>query len=84
MFVPFISIHLVIICVVLLWRTYETHPGLPLKSECDIFVGTLKIIQKVFLRRKIFGEISVGTLKLGYPLLLNKNAVPTWLLLVAW
>jgi hypothetical protein len=35
MFVTFISIHLVIIYVVLLWRTYETHPGLPLKSGCD-------------------------------------------------
>jgi hypothetical protein len=33
--VTFISIHLVIICVVLLWRTYETHPTLPLKSRCD-------------------------------------------------
>jgi hypothetical protein len=30
-----ISIHLDIICVVLLWRTYETHTGLPLKSGCD-------------------------------------------------
>jgi hypothetical protein len=27
---------LVIVCVVLIWRTYETHPGLPLKSGCDI------------------------------------------------
>jgi hypothetical protein len=36
MIVTFISIHLVIICVVLLWRTYETHPALPLKYECDI------------------------------------------------
>jgi hypothetical protein len=35
MFVTFISIHLVIVFVVLLWRTYETHSGLPLKSECD-------------------------------------------------
>jgi hypothetical protein len=35
MFVTFISIHLVFVCVVLLWRTYETHPGLPLKSGCD-------------------------------------------------
>jgi hypothetical protein len=26
MFVTFISIQLVIICVVLLWRAYETHP----------------------------------------------------------
>jgi hypothetical protein len=33
--VTFISIHLVIICVVLLWRTYETHPALSLKSRCD-------------------------------------------------
>jgi hypothetical protein len=35
MFVTFISIHLVIICVVLLWRTYEMHLTLPLKSGCD-------------------------------------------------
>jgi hypothetical protein len=35
MFVTFISIHLVVVCVVLLWRTYETHLGLPLKSRCD-------------------------------------------------
>ena len=35
MFVTFISIDLVIICVVLLWRTYETHPTLSLKSGCD-------------------------------------------------
>jgi hypothetical protein len=34
-FVTFISIHFVIICDVLLWRTYETHPALPLKSGCD-------------------------------------------------
>jgi hypothetical protein len=34
-FVTFISIHLVIICVVLVWRTYETHPALPIKSGCD-------------------------------------------------
>jgi TM2 domain-containing membrane protein YozV len=34
-FVTFISIHFVIICVVLLWRTYETHPTLYLKSGCD-------------------------------------------------
>jgi hypothetical protein len=29
-FVTFVSIRWVIICVVLIWRTYETHPGLPL------------------------------------------------------
>jgi hypothetical protein len=31
----FISIHFVIICDVLLWRTYETHPSLSLKFGCD-------------------------------------------------
>jgi hypothetical protein len=34
-FVTFISIHFVIICDILLWRTYQTHPTLPLKSGCD-------------------------------------------------
>jgi hypothetical protein len=34
-FVIFISIHFVIICDVLLWRTYETHLALSLKSGCD-------------------------------------------------
>jgi hypothetical protein len=34
--VKFISIHFVIICDVLFWRTYETHPTLSLKSGCDI------------------------------------------------
>jgi hypothetical protein len=33
--VTFISIHYVIICVVLLWCTYEMHPTLSLKSGCD-------------------------------------------------
>jgi hypothetical protein len=33
--VTFISIHFVIICDDLLWRTYETHPTLSLKSGCD-------------------------------------------------
>ena len=31
----FISMHSVIICVVLPWRTYEMHPALSLKSGCD-------------------------------------------------
>jgi hypothetical protein len=34
-FVTFISIHVVIICDVLLWRTYEMHPTLSLKSGFD-------------------------------------------------
>jgi hypothetical protein len=33
--VTFISVHFVIICVVLLWRTYETLPALSLKSGCN-------------------------------------------------
>jgi hypothetical protein len=35
MLVTFISIQLLIICVFLLWRTYEMHPVLSLKSGCD-------------------------------------------------
>jgi hypothetical protein len=31
----FISIHFVIICDDLPWRTYETHPTLSFKSGCD-------------------------------------------------
>jgi hypothetical protein len=33
--VTFISIHFIIICDVLLWRIYETHPALSLKFGCD-------------------------------------------------
>jgi hypothetical protein len=36
-FMTFIFMHSVIICVVLPWRTYETHPALSLKSVCDNF-----------------------------------------------
>jgi hypothetical protein len=35
----FISMHSIIICVVLLWRTYETHPALSLKSGCAEMVS---------------------------------------------
>jgi hypothetical protein len=35
-FMTFISMHSVIMCVVLPWRTYEMHPDLSLKSGCDI------------------------------------------------
>jgi hypothetical protein len=34
LYVTFISIHFVIICDVLPWRTYETHTALTLKSGC--------------------------------------------------
>jgi hypothetical protein len=37
----FISMHYVIICVVLSWRTYETHPALSFKSGCDRTVRAL-------------------------------------------
>jgi hypothetical protein len=37
LYVTFISIHFVIICDVLPWRTYEMHPALSFKSKCDIF-----------------------------------------------
>jgi hypothetical protein len=35
LFVTFIFIHFVIMCDVLLWRTYETHPALSFKFGCD-------------------------------------------------
>jgi hypothetical protein len=35
-FMTFISIHSIIICEVLPWRTYETHLALSFKSGCDI------------------------------------------------
>jgi hypothetical protein len=34
-FMTFISMHSVIMCVVLPWRTYEMHPDLLFKSGCD-------------------------------------------------
>jgi hypothetical protein len=47
--VTFISIHFVIICDVLLWRTYETHPALSLKSGCDnLFLTKYDKISSVF------------------------------------
>jgi hypothetical protein len=36
--VTFVSIHWVIVCVDVDWCTYETQPGLPLKSGFDILV----------------------------------------------
>jgi hypothetical protein len=43
-FVTFISIHYVIICDVLIWRTYETHPALSLKSGCDKMVRDTMVL----------------------------------------
>jgi hypothetical protein len=37
-FMTFLSIHSVIICEVLPWRTYETHLALSFKSGCDKIV----------------------------------------------
>jgi hypothetical protein len=58
-FVTFISIHFVIICVVLLWRTYETHLTLSLKSGCDTAeVHALKIWRHYMIgnKCKIFND----------------------------
>jgi hypothetical protein len=44
-FVIFISIHFVIICDVLFWRTYEMHLTLPLKSGCDNVLVTHNILR---------------------------------------
>jgi hypothetical protein len=35
LYVTFISIHFVIICDVLAWRTYDTQLALSFKSGCD-------------------------------------------------
>jgi hypothetical protein len=50
----FISINLVIICVVIFWRTYETHPTLSLKSGCDIWPYFLPLGIKHQNRRTIW------------------------------
>jgi hypothetical protein len=50
MFVTFMSIHLIIICVVLLWRTCETYLALPLKFECDTLLSTLLDMVSVYFR----------------------------------
>jgi hypothetical protein len=42
-FMTFISMHSVIMCVVLPWRTYEMHPDLSLKSGCDKWVAKLTL-----------------------------------------
>jgi hypothetical protein len=62
MFVTFISIHLVIVCVVLLWCTYETHPTLPLKSGCDTSLAWLRHARPRldvagFIRRVLLGLV---------------------------
>jgi hypothetical protein len=56
--VTFISIHLVSIYVVLLWRTYETHPALSLKSGCDryMFVHVMVNVIHVMVYVYLFGE----------------------------
>jgi hypothetical protein len=49
-FMTFISMHSVIMCVVLPWRTYQMHPDLSLKSECGM---TLNSSQKYFNFKKL-------------------------------
>jgi hypothetical protein len=52
--VTFISIHFVIICDVLLWRTYEMHPVLPLKSGCDKYQQDLQCYHDRHVRGRLF------------------------------
>jgi hypothetical protein len=59
-FVTFISIHFVIICVVLLWRTYETHSALSLKSGCDTLAAATSPNSSI-LSSEALVEIGVGT-----------------------
>jgi hypothetical protein len=50
-FMTFITMHSVIMCVVLPWRTYEMHPDLSLKSGCDRRLQlpeTLSVVHNVF------------------------------------
>jgi hypothetical protein len=44
LYVTFISIHFVIICDVLSWRTYETHLALSFKSGCDNRTGPMHLL----------------------------------------
>jgi hypothetical protein len=53
MIVTFISIHFVIICNVLLWHTYETHPTLSLKFGCDISPSKFSVTCKASKRHQI-------------------------------
>jgi hypothetical protein len=45
----FISIHSIIICEILPWRTYETHLTLSFKSGCDSGLQYVTIPQKEFM-----------------------------------
>jgi hypothetical protein len=56
LYVIFISIHFVIICDVLPWRTYETHPTLSFKSRCDNRTGPMHL-----LAESMFAGLSVGS-----------------------
>jgi hypothetical protein len=49
MIVTIISIHFVIICDVLLWRTYEIHLTLSLKSGCDMHQASCLPVVWVYL-----------------------------------
>jgi hypothetical protein len=57
-FMTFISMHSVIICVVLPWRTYETHPAVSLKSGCDNLWVALHIAR--VSSQKIIAQQVVG------------------------
>jgi hypothetical protein len=65
-FVTFISIHFVIICDVLLWRTYEMHPALSLKSGCDSMSGRSIILAQATTGEIILKGISTAPNHQGY------------------
>jgi hypothetical protein len=51
-FMTFISMHSVIICVVISWRTYEMHLTLSLKSGCDTQKRG-RVEEKVVIKSKL-------------------------------
>jgi hypothetical protein len=59
-FMTFISMHSVIMCVVLPWRIYEMHPDLFLKSGCDKYVTLLDVMKShLFYNISFFDDIYV-------------------------
>jgi hypothetical protein len=54
-FLTFISMHFVIMCVILSRRTYEMHPPLSFKSGCDKVIHLKKVtVKNILLGKKLF------------------------------
>jgi hypothetical protein len=83
-FVTFICIHFVIICDVLLWRTYETHLTLPLKPGCDKFclccysLLTPMLIQDLMC--KVWETPKYGDSSQGDKLEIKRTVVFKWII----